>query len=268
MRVCVFVDGENLRLAINDLYSAQFDKNEYLPKNANWSVLYDDITFKAFNQVDPRQKGIRLRTYWYVVQGVNSYPRFLKLTERSEEEIKEWENRNRTILKNFYGGDFFNRPDRERIDQLRRLQDDLYREDRKIRSRFHGFTTVQNGISRRHQAVEFRRSGDISYNLLDHKFGKEKTVDVNLAVDMVTLVDNYDLAIIVSGDQDFVPAAQAVKNMGKQVVNVAFRARNGTLLPGGARQLNQTADWSVELDWDAFRKVLGISSETNDHLRV
>jgi hypothetical protein len=57
---------------------------------------------------------------------------------------------------------------------------------------------------------------------------------VNLAVDMVTLHPNYDLAIIVSGDQDYVPAAQAVKNLGKSVVNVAFLARSGLLLPGGA----------------------------------
>jgi hypothetical protein len=50
---------------------------------------------------------------------------------------------------------------------------------------------------------------------------------VNLAVDMVTLHNIYDLAIIVSGDQDYVPAAQAVKDMGKPVVNVGFLARNG-----------------------------------------
>jgi len=75
---------------------------------------------------------------------------------------------------------------------------------------------------------------------------------------MVTLVANYDLAVIVSGDQDYVPAAQAVKNMGKQVVNVAFQARNGQLLPGGAKQLNQTADWSMALEWETLRELLNI----------
>jgi hypothetical protein len=81
---------------------------------------------------------------------------------------------------------------------------------------------------------------------------------VNLAVDMVTLHNIYDLAIIVSGDQDYVPAAQAVKDMGKPVVNVGFLARNGKLLPGEARRLNEITDWSISLEWDAFRRFLGI----------
>jgi uncharacterized LabA/DUF88 family protein len=58
-------------------------------------------------------------------------------------------------------------------------------------------------------------------------------VDVNLGVDMVLFRDIYDVAVIVSGDQDYVPAVQAVKDSGKHVVNVAFLARNGVLLPGG-----------------------------------
>lgn len=72
------------------------------------------------------------------------------------------------------------------------------------------------------------------------------------------LCSNYDLAVIVSGDQDYVPAAQAVKDMGKPVVNVAFEARSGNLLPGGAVQLNQTTDWSVTMNWEALRKLLDI----------
>ena len=95
---------------------------------------------------------------------------------------------------------------------------------------------------------------------MNKRFGEEKTVDVNLAVDMITFADMYDVAIIVSGDQDYVPAAQAVKNLGKSVVNIAFKARSGLLLPGGAKRLNHVTDWSIALEWDAFRKVLSIPS--------
>ncbi len=259
MRACIFVDGENLRKAIIKLYSDQFDRNDYLPKTANWSELYDHITRKAGGLAPYVTETRRLRTYWYVVQGVSPYPRSLKPNERTDLDIRKWENRYHEVLKDFHGGEFFQRSENDRIDSLRSLQTDLYRNDQKIRRRFHGFTIVQDGIAKKHQAVEFRRSGDISYNLLNGRFGKEKTVDVNLAVNMVARGDTYDLAIIVSGDQDFVPAAQAVKDMGKQVVNVAFSERNGTLHPGGARQLNQTADWSVELNWDTLRKILGIA---------
>ena len=258
MRACVFVDGENLRLAIGDLYADHFDKRDYLPKNADWGELYDMIVYRATENA-----GKRLRTYWYVVGGVNSYPEPLKNWERTEENIKEWRKRNHRVLKSSIEKELFSYTEKEQIDRLRELQDELYKEGKKISNRFNGFTNLQNGISKKHHAIEFRRSGDISYNVIERQLGKEKTVDVNLAVDMVTLSDNYDLAIIVSGDQDFVPAAQAVKNMGKQVVNVAFKARNGNLLPGGAKQLNQTADWSVVLGWDEFRKILKLDGQSS-----
>ena len=247
------MDGENLRLAIGDLYTPGFNKLDYLPKEANWSKLYDTIVSQA-----TENEGERLRTYWYVVQGVKAFPKHLGREKRTEEDIKKWKQDYSRVLKNSLEEGFFNLPHQDQISRLRELQDDLYKENRKIQSRFEGFAVLQNGISKKHHAIEFRRSGDISYNLIEKKLGKEKTVDVNLAVDMVMLGDNYDLAIIVSGDQDFVPAAQAVKNMGKRVVNVAFQARNGKLLPGGAQQLNQTADWSVTLEWDEFRTILCI----------
>jgi uncharacterized LabA/DUF88 family protein len=75
---------------------------------------------------------------------------------------------------------------------------------------------------------------------------------------MVTLAANFDTALIISGDQDYVPAAQAVKNMGKHVVNVAFQTRGGKLLPGGARRLNQVTDWSIAIDWNEAKKLLAI----------
>jgi uncharacterized LabA/DUF88 family protein len=52
----------------------------------------------------------------------------------------------------------------------------------------------------------------------------EKGVDVMLATDLVTNAynDHYDTAIVVSGDSDFYPALQAVKDVGKHVEVAAF----------------------------------------------
>lgn len=51
-----------------------------------------------------------------------------------------------------------------------------------------------------------------------------KEDDIHLAVDMVKLAFNnaYDTAILVSSDGDFVPAVQAVKEIGKNVENIGF----------------------------------------------
>ena len=92
--------------------------------------------------------------------------------------------------------------------------------------------------------------------------GNEKCVDVKLATDMIVLKDIYDIAVIVSGDQDYVPAAEVVKDAGKTVVNVSFSKRNGGLLPGGARRLGIATDASVIVGFDDLVQFMSV--EVND----
>jgi uncharacterized LabA/DUF88 family protein len=251
MRVCVFVDGENLRHTICDLYEPVFDRREYLPKTAEWAKFYDLVVERATGG-----EGKRMRTYWYVVEHFDAYPSLLSKSKRTLPELSTWAIRHEKLLRAIVPPIPANGTARD--ERLAELHNELLAKLEVIRTRFDGFTTLQNGIVQKHRALEFRRSGAIPYNLIDGRFGQEKTVDVHLAVDMVTLQANYDLAIIVSGDQDYVPAAQSVKDMGKHVVNVAFKARSGVLLPGGAKRLNQATDWSITLEWEEFRVLLGI----------
>ena len=215
------------------------------PSGYDWTAFYDHVVSKATGNA-----GARLRTYWYVVENIDCYPWPLAESKRTTEALDRWAKNHQKHLPGL--------PNHGRHARLAEIQDELRDKYNSMRARFDGYTRLQNGIAHKHRAVEFRRSGAIPYNLISGKWGQEKTVDVNLAVDMVTLQNIYDLAVIVSGDQDYVPATQAVKDMGKPVVNVAFLARNGKLLPGGARRLNQVTDWSMALEWDSFRAFLGI----------
>ncbi|MBS3734224.1 MAG: NYN domain-containing protein [Phycisphaerae bacterium] len=125
-----------------------------------------------------------------------------------------------------------------------------------MQRRFDGWSAVHDKIAETHRSIEFRREGTIAYNLFYRSFGREKAVDVKLATDLLMLRDIYDVAVIVSGDQDYVPAVQVAKDCGKQVVNVAFMTRSHRLLPGGARRLNQRTDWSLTVEYEPFRKFL------------
>jgi uncharacterized LabA/DUF88 family protein len=87
----------------------------------------------------------------------------------------------------------------------------------------------------------------------------EKAVDVKPATDLIMLRHISDVALIVSGDQDYVPAVQVVKDFGKRVVNVTFKTRGGKLLPGGAWRLNQATDWTLEIPYDALSNHLNIN---------
>ncbi len=244
-KACVFVDGENFRHTIEELFS-NFNKHDYLPKQAEWATFFDDLVNKATGGL-----ASRLRTYWYVLQHVDCFPYSLSKLKRDPPKLQK-------ILSNHppYKTelDKLSSPDLEtRIGQI---ADELIGKQNTMQNRFSGWTTLQDGIAKAHAAVEFRRAGAIRYSSFDGSLGKEKAVDVKLATDLITLREIYDVAIIVSGDQDYVPAVQVVKDSGKRVVNVAFETRSGQLLPGGARRLSQVTDTSINVSYADFQSFL------------
>jgi uncharacterized LabA/DUF88 family protein len=72
----------------------------------------------------------------------------------------------------------------------------------------------------------------------------EKGTDVQLATDMIThsYKNNYEVAILVAGDNDFAGAVQAVKDNGKHV-EVALFGKQGT-----SQQLRNVADVVIPIN--------------------
>ena len=65
----------------------------------------------------------------------------------------------------------------------------------------------------------------------DMRGTEEKGVDVRMATDMISLawVDNYDIAVLVSSDRDFVPVAEFLETRGIKVIHGAFPAKGSEL---------------------------------------
>lgn len=116
-------------------------------------------------------------------------------------------------------------------------------------------------MSIKHDALEFRRCGAIRYDLFRERILNEKGVDVQLAVDLLKLQNIYDIAVIVSGDQDYISAVRTIKDLGKRVVNVSFRRKDGKILPGGAWRLNKTTDDVIEIKYDELKPFMNFPSE-------
>ncbi len=72
----------------------------------------------------------------------------------------------------------------------------------------------------------------------------EKGVDIQLATDMIThsFKNNYDVAVLVAGDNDYVGALQSVKDNGKNV-EVALFGKERT-----SRQLRVAADRVITIN--------------------
>lgn len=91
------------------------------------------------------------------------------------------------------------------------------------------------------QPEDLRKKQENTYSMFDNFFKfdvkifylnvsgqskNEKMVDVSIAVDMVTLASKnaYDVAILCSGDSDFIPAVDAVMDFGKEVYVAGFES--------------------------------------------
>lgn len=75
----------------------------------------------------------------------------------------------------------------------------------------------------------------------DMRGTEEKGVDVRMATDMISLAwsDNYDVAVLVSSDRDFIPVAEFLGDRGLKVIH-------GAIPPKGAHL--STASWgSIDL---------------------
>ena len=254
LKVCVFVDGENLRHSIIGLFPGEFHKDDYLPKLARWNDFYSHMVERAVGA-----EASLLRTYWYVVQYVDFFPYRLPRYagnpvdgEKLVQSLRQHSRKHRQSLGGISNAE-------ARFSAAEEIRVQLVDEESRFQHRFDGWQRIQDGIAGKHRAIEFRRAGAIQYNTLEQRLGKEKAVDVKLATDLVLLHGIYDVAIIVSGDQDYVPAVQAIKDRGKRVVNVAFERRGGTLLPGGARRLNHVTDDRVVIPYDKCKELLRVT---------
>lgn len=70
---------------------------------------------------------------------------------------------------------------------------------------------------------------------------KKANLDVEIAVDMLSLVDKYDTAVLVSGDEDFAYAINAIAYKGVRVEVAGFRSNTSP-------RLIDVADQFIELD--------------------
>lgn len=114
---------------------------------------------------------------------------------------------------------------------------------------------ILDGMNRFHHAVEastsfieIRRAGRWKVDFL-HKSLEEKGLDTSFAVDMVGLLDNYDVALLISGDADGIPSLSYVKSKDKQVGVVEFLKGYPPEKKGRnfASQLKLAADFVVQI---------------------
>jgi hypothetical protein len=124
------------------------------------------------------------------------------------------------------------------------------------------FHDSQDFVALRSERIAFQRVGYRKYDIGAQKWRDEKGVDVAMAVAMVSLAPIYEVAIVVSGDADMIPAMREVKAVGRTVAVPEFYQPNvpgtaGPLVSGQAESVFLEADLRFRLAADDIYEQMG-----------
>jgi uncharacterized LabA/DUF88 family protein len=234
-RAVVLIDGENFRYSLKSLFPARF---KYLPKKADWPKLFT-LPLAEDHEL--------IRIYWYVVDSLHFRPFEIPDSDGDFERLlRKVVTTKLELIRNADRRNLYLEEKREQLKQIRAT----------IRERFSDWRRDQDRISHNHDFLEFRRCGSIVYNLLTNSFEKEKGVDVKLAIDLLSFKEIADVAILFSGDQDYIPAIQAFKDSGKHIFSVNFETANKRSLPGGSYMLAGLVDKVVTIGQESIQALI------------
>ena len=94
--------------------------------------------------------------------------------------------------------------------------------------------------------IELSLTGFVKYDPIIGRPIEEKGVDVGIATDMILKSDNYDVAIILSGDADLTPAIKQIKNKMKFVFLLRVFKEKPPRPVGISDQLSQLVDGYID----------------------
>jgi uncharacterized LabA/DUF88 family protein len=248
----VFIDGENFLFSIRKLYRAEFDRGDYLPRNASWGWFFGKIA----QELNASEFSVR----WYVINELDYHPHADWIHEPWETLMEKF--RDEAILEEL-GRKTTIKGKRRAVENLRNLCQEAQQVMQSRLAEWHG---MQDAISAEHPFVKFYRPGWQPCFLPDRRLGREKGVDIGLAVDLIHQLPNYDLAVLFSGDGDYVPAIDIGKTYGKEIALMEFEFRTGEALRGTSRRLRGRADTIINVPFQDLATFLGIQLGADGNL--
>lgn len=266
LRFVTFVDGSNLDGVLKHLNLRVDDYGSFYRHVFEQSVHYWGRTFA---EGSPWPAAQHARIYWYVVGKMDEWdlndPKAEgRLHSRFEMNLR---------LRDSYIEDVSRRmpelPEHRRADEAWNLcfseTRDWYEGKKRALERKKRF---YHGVQSATDFVEIRQEGHWKVDLLHHTI-TEKGLDTSLAVDMIALMDSYDVALLISGDADGIPGINYVKGKSKHVGVIEFRrGSQADFAPKGASsRLKIAADFVVQVyEAELLRRDLAyraIESETS-----
>lgn len=246
IRFVTFVDGSNLDGVLKHLNLRVDDYGSFYRYMFEQSVHYWGRTFADGS---PWPAAQHARIYWYVVGKMDEWD---LADPKAEQRLRGRFDLNPRIREAYLADVARRMPELahdRRGEESWRLcfaeTREWYEGKRRALERKKRF---YHGVQAATDFIEIRQEGHWKIDLLNHTL-TEKGLDTSLAVDMVALMNTYDVALLISGDADGIPGINYVKGQSKHVGVVEFRRGSQAELPqkGASSRLKIAADFVVQV---------------------
>jgi uncharacterized LabA/DUF88 family protein len=245
-RFSLFVDYSNLFGTLKGLDIRVTDYEAFF-----WYVFGQGADIWQQKNSGPTPPLTRLhRVYWYAVGSMDMWD---FESERTRGHLFRMFDRD-AASRRLYIADAHQRNPKLQLPELTAEAFVTYRSER--RSWYEGKIAALDSMRKFYRTI---RQSTQFIDIKDHgvwkvnihaKSVEEKGVDTSLAVDMVALLDTYDVAIVISGDADMIPSIEYAKSRGKTVGVTEFvRGARPDSQRGHsfAARLRQAADFTLQM---------------------
>lgn len=212
MKVAVFVDGSNL---IGSLMKAQIRLDDY---QSFYNYIVEESAKILMQYVFSGNIDCTLqRVYWYQVGTMDSLnyddDRFKQSFLRAYNESPDVKRAYQAIARSS-NPDFSEQQVQENAFEMCFLESQDWYEQRRFS--LEKMNMFNYSVRSNTNFVDIIECGHWKVDFLRRKT-EEKGIDTSLVIDMVTQINYYDVAILISGDADMIPSINFAKNHGKRV---------------------------------------------------
>jgi len=218
IRINTFIDGSNLIGSLTKI-GIEVDDYDKLFRHVFQNSI--DVLNRSFDKSHGKAYQLT-KTYWY---GVGSIDKIDITNMHTESVFRKHFEEDRNYHKLYMEAAGKSNPGLTPSDLKDKAWGNLKADSetwyRKKQSNVDGFHKFYFALQSNIDFFEIKPIGHWKVDYI-HRTVEEKGVDTSFAVDMVTLVNNYDVALLISGDADSIPSLNYIKRVGKPIGIIDF----------------------------------------------
>lgn len=245
-KISIFADSDNfLNMLGNIFYEEEFKRTDYLPPNADWKNFFT-LVAKSFGSES-------LNVFWYSIKDFDFFPEgdWQSMPfEEAEAKLKRISGASQKLK------DLTTEKDRMAVvNEFRYI---ILKNRKRMEARLARRRDMEKKLSKQFSAINIRTPGWQSCSLVDMSALPARATKGGIITDLFTQSDNYDFALLISGDCEFVPAVKALSKQGKQFACFNFPAPAPRKPARISRKLVDCMDYVIDIPLDDMAEFMGI----------